>query len=83
MAPIFLAHFIRLRYHASAFTRQAVANITTRLDGVLMSRGGAVANGWSKAKVLIERWGGLGAPPQAAQPRPAAAAGAGAGARRQ
>ncbi|CAD6573805.1 MAG: Rho GTPase protein rac1 [Tremellales sp. Tagirdzhanova-0007] len=50
IAPIFLGHFIRLRYHASAFTRQAVGSVTTRIDGFAGARGGMVANVWGTVK---------------------------------
>ena len=58
LAPIFLAHFIRLRYHASAFTKQAVAHITARIDTFANQKGGAIANVWVQAKRVIGIWGG-------------------------
>jgi hypothetical protein len=34
LAPIFFAHFLRLRYYHSAFTRTAVDDITSRIDNL-------------------------------------------------
>lgn len=80
IAPIFLAHFIRLRYHASAFTRQAVGTVTSRIDGFAGAQGGLVANAWGTVKRLIGTWGGASMmPTQPQAPPPAGAAGGGAG----
>lgn len=88
IAPLFLAHFIRLRYHASPFTRSAVDSITAKVDSLAASRP-PVQNAWTMVKRAIAAWGGgnlvgggaAGRPPAA--PAPAAApAAAAAGARR-
>lgn len=82
ISPIFLAHFIRLRYHASPFTQQAVNSVTARIDAFANARGGPVAQGWATLKRAIGAWGGGKLVPQQPIPgRPnAAAGGAGAGA---
>lgn len=74
IAPIFLAHFIRLRYHASPFTRHAVNTIGAKIDGFAAGQAPAVQNAWGTAKRLLGTWGGgqLVPGPQAAG-RPAAA----------
>lgn len=77
LAPLFLAHFIRLRYHASPFTRQAVNTVTAKIDQFALPRGGAIANGWNFVKRMVGQWGGGKLVPQ--QPVPGRA-GAGAGA---
>lgn len=80
IAPLFLAHFIRLRYHASPFTRQAVDDVTRRIDGLVAGKG-AVENAWGTAKRFIAQWGGGRLVPQQPVPgRAGAAGGAGAGA---
>ncbi|ORY28985.1 hypothetical protein BCR39DRAFT_533437 [Naematelia encephala] len=79
LAPLFLAHFIRLRYHASPFTRIAVADITGRIDSVLLPRGGAVENAWVTVKRVVSTWGGGHMLPGDQQPPAGAAAGAAAG----
>jgi len=82
IAPLFLAHFIRLRYHASQFTRNAVNGVTGRVDG-LVAANPAANNVWTTVKRLIRTWGG-GAlapaqqPPAAPGAAPAAAAANGA-----
>ncbi|KAK1928034.1 putative endoplasmic reticulum protein [Papiliotrema laurentii] len=84
ITPLFLLHFIRLRYHASPFSRQAVAQVVSRLDGFILPRGGAIANTYLTAKRIVANWGGgrlMTQQPPAGQPA-AAGAGAGAGARR-
>ncbi|WWD17915.1 hypothetical protein CI109_102360 [Kwoniella shandongensis] len=73
IAPLFMVHFIRLRYHASPFTRTAVNNITTYVDNFASNKGAAVQNGWNTVKRVIAAWGGsplfgnatAGAPPAA------------------
>jgi hypothetical protein len=69
IAPLFLAHFLRLRYHASPFTRTAVNGVTARVDNFAESKP-AVANVWTTVKRLIRTWGGGALVP--AQPAPAA-----------
>ncbi|KAI9635146.1 putative endoplasmic reticulum protein [Dioszegia hungarica] len=72
IAPIFLAHFIRLRYHASPFTRHAVNALTGRIDGLAGNQGGVVANVWGTIKRVVGSWGGGRLVPQ--QPGQGAAA---------
>lgn len=69
IAPLFLAHFLRLRYHASVFTRTAVNGVTGRVDGLVASNAGA-NNVWNTVKRLVRTWGGGALVP--AQPVPAA-----------
>ncbi|EIW72605.1 endoplasmic reticulum protein [Tremella mesenterica] len=78
IAPIFVAHFIRFRYHASPFTREAVTAVSTRVDGFVAGKGQAVENAWATVKRLLSSWGGM-AVGQGPQPGPAAGAGAAAG----
>ncbi|ODO07287.1 endoplasmic reticulum protein [Cryptococcus wingfieldii CBS 7118] len=56
---IFMVHFVRLRYHASPFTRGAITNITGRIDGFAAGKGPGVQNAWSTAKRFIGSWGGM------------------------
>jgi hypothetical protein len=76
VTPIFLAHFIRLRYHASPFTRSAMDSITVRLDKLAAGHPGAVQNGWTTAKRLLGTWVGGTAAPHPAGAAPAAPAAA-------
>jgi hypothetical protein len=73
ITPLFLAHLLRLRYHASPFVREAVDSITQRTDGFAARQGGAVQQYYGMAKRFIASWGGGNLVPQ--QP-----VGAGAGA---
>lgn len=83
IAPLFVAHFIRLRYHASAFTRTAVDSVAGKVDGFVAGKPGP-AKAWDTVKRLVRTWGGGQLVPQgaAAAAPPPAAPGAGAGARR-
>lgn len=81
IAPIFLAHFIRLRYHASPFTRQAVGTVSSRIEGLGIVQSGPGATVWNTVKRIIGTWGGgnlVPTPPQAAQTGAGAGRGAGA-----
>jgi hypothetical protein len=88
IAPIFLAHFIRLRYHASPFTRHAVNTVGAKIDGFTAGQAPAVQNAWATAKRVLGQWGGgqlvPGAQPAGraapAGARPAGTAGTAAGA---
>jgi len=70
ITPLFLAHLLRLRYHASPFVREAVDSITARTDGFAARQGGAVQQYYGMAKRFIASWGGGNLVPQ--QPVPAA-----------
>lgn len=85
ITPILLAHFIRMRYHASPFTRNAMNNIGAKIDSFAAQRGGPVLNTWTTAKRFLHTWVGGGVAPGAAAPAgaaPAAGAGAANGQRR-
>lgn len=69
ITPLFLAHLLRLRYHASPFVREAVDSITARTDGFAARQGGAVQQYYGMAKRFIASWGGGNLVPQ--QPVPA------------
>ncbi|PWN49655.1 hypothetical protein IE53DRAFT_317244, partial [Violaceomyces palustris] len=90
LAPLFYAHFLRLRFYMSSFTRAAFQHVRSVLDGYTQhpSCPPAVRNGYLTLTDLISRYASSvlnvqnqGVPPRAdgAAP-PAAAAGAGAGA---
>jgi hypothetical protein len=69
ITPLFLAHLLRLRYHASPFVREAVDSITARTDSFAARQGGAVQQYYGMAKRFIASWGGGNLVPQ--QPVPA------------
>jgi len=75
LAPLLYAHFLRQRYYQSAFTREACAATTVRIDGLLQhpSVPPVARTGWESVKGVLGRWVG-------AVLAPAAGAGAGAGA---
>jgi len=80
LTPIFYAHFIRMRFFQSAFTRDAIVIVTTKIDGYVNGPDvpPVVKQGWGTVQSLIGRWTGttLNAPAPAGQ-APAAAAAAG------
>ncbi|WVQ97340.1 hypothetical protein IAU59_004451 [Kwoniella sp. CBS 9459] len=68
IAPLFMIHFVRLRYHASPFTRTAVSNATAYVDNFVAGKPPVLQNGWITIKRLVASWGGaplLGAGPGA------------------
>lgn len=64
ITPLFLAHLLRLRYHASPFVREAVDNITARTDNIAANQGGAVQNYYGMLKRAVASWGGGNLVPQ-------------------
>jgi len=77
LAPIVYAHFLRQRHYQSAFTREAIAFTTERVDGFVRKPGNPpmLVQVWDKAKMLATRWVG-------STLTPSAGAGAGAAPRR-
>lgn len=79
LAPIFLAHFLRVRYLTSPFTRSTVSGASSALDRWVARPGRppVVRQGWELVKRLVSGWmGGVGAAagaPQAQAQGPAAA----------
>jgi transmembrane protein 33 len=76
VTPIFYAHFIRMRYFQSAFTREAIVSVTVKIDEYVNKPEvpPAVKQGWGTLQGLIGRWTGttLNAPAGEAPPAPAA-----------
>jgi hypothetical protein len=70
LSPIIYAHFLRQRYYQSAFTREALAATTARIDGLVHKEGNPpiLIQVWDKAQMLITRWGA-----SSLAPNPAAA----------
>ncbi|CAL1696483.1 unnamed protein product [Somion occarium] len=58
--PVVYAHFLRQRYYQSAFTREAVAIISARVDGYVNkpSNPPVIAQVWSQLKFYLSRWVG-------------------------
>lgn len=77
LAPLFYAHFLRLRYYHSAFTRQAVDGVIARLDGLVAGQSPAVKNAYGTAKGVVRKWAGSVLTKKEDGPAPAAAAAAG------
>ena len=60
LAPIFYAHFLRLRFYMSKFTQRAVGHISSLIDGYARKQGTPpiVLQVWEKVQMLISRWAG-------------------------
>jgi hypothetical protein len=71
VTPLILAHFLRMRYHASPFTRTAVNGVAARVDGLVAANPGA-NNAWGTVKRVIRTWGGGAIPAAPAAPQAAA-----------
>lgn len=72
MAPVFYAHFLRQRYHQSAFTRAAVSDLHNIVDQYVRRPGipPVAVQVWEKVTFFLGQWAGNVAPtPQGAAPR--------------
>ncbi|KAF7306727.1 hypothetical protein MIND_00464400 [Mycena indigotica] len=71
LAPIVFVHFLRQRYYQSAFTRDAIAVTTKKIDSLIRKPGNppVVAQVWDQAQMLIGRWVGTTLAP-AGEPAP-------------
>jgi len=73
LTPIFYAHFIRMRFFQSAFTREAIIKVTAKIDGYVTGPDmpPVVKQGWGTVQSLIGRWTGttLNAPVPAPAPQ--------------
>jgi hypothetical protein len=73
LTPIFYAHFIRMRFFQSAFTREAIIKVTAKIDGYVNGPDmpPVVKQGWGTVQSLIGRWTGttLNAPVPAPAPQ--------------
>jgi hypothetical protein len=60
LTPIFYAHFIRMRFFQSAFTREAIVKVTAKIDQYANRPDvpPAVKQGWGTLQSLIGRWTG-------------------------
>jgi transmembrane protein 33 len=72
--PIIYAHFVRMRYYQSAFTREAIKRVATMIDEYISGPDmpPAIKRGWATIQSLIGRWTGttLNAHAPAPQPPP-------------
>lgn len=71
ITPIFYAHFVRMRFFQSAFTREAIVKVTAKIDQYVNTpeMSPVVKQGWGTLQSLIGRWTGttLTAPAPAGQ----------------
>jgi hypothetical protein len=76
LSPIFYAHFLRQRYYQSAFTRDAISVVDSRIEAYIRKEGTppVAVQIWDKSKMVLNRWVGSTLAPVT----PAAAGGAGA-----
>jgi transmembrane protein 33 len=60
LSPIIYAHFLRQRYYQSAFTREAFAVTTKKIDEFVRKPGNPpmVVQVWEKVQMLVGRWAG-------------------------
>jgi len=72
LTPIFYAHFVRMRFFQSAFTREAIIKVTNKIDHYVSGPDmpPVVKQGWGTVQSLIGRWTGttLDAPVAQAPP---------------
>jgi hypothetical protein len=79
LTPIIYAHFVRMRFFQSAFTREAIVAATAKIDGYANrpDMPPVVKHGWMTFQGLIGRWTGTTLHAAAQAPPAAAAAAAG------
>jgi hypothetical protein len=74
ITPIFYAHFVRMRFFQSVFTREAIVSVTGKIDEYANRPDvpPAVRQGWGTLQGLVGRWTGatLNAPAGQAPPAP-------------
>ncbi len=60
LTPIFFAHFIRMRFFQSAFTREAIVKVTGKIDEYANGPDvpPVVKQGWGTLQSLVGRWTG-------------------------
>jgi enoyl-CoA hydratase/carnithine racemase len=58
MAPIAFAHFLRLRFYYSMFSRSAIRAADARMMGYVNSAPEPVKGVYTKARELVARWAG-------------------------
>jgi transmembrane protein 33 len=60
LSPLIYAHFLRQRYYQSAFTRDAIAYTTARIDKFIRKPGNppALIGIWEKVQMVVGRWSG-------------------------
>lgn len=61
LSPIIYAHFLRQRYYQSAFSRDAVVMVSTRVEEFVRRPGNPpiVVTVWEKAQMLVQHWAGV------------------------
>jgi transmembrane protein 33 len=67
LSPLIYAHFLRQRYYQSAFTREALAATTKKIDDFVRKPGNPpmVVQVWEKVQMLAGRWAGSNLAPNA------------------
>ncbi|KAI0321668.1 hypothetical protein OF83DRAFT_208080 [Amylostereum chailletii] len=75
ITPIIFAHFVRMRYFQSAFTKEAVHWVVNKIDNFVNKPEvpPVVKQGWQTVQALVGRWTGTTLPQRPAQGQPAAA----------
>jgi len=71
LSPIIYAHFLRYRYYQSAFTREAIANVSGKIEGFVRSPGSPpiVVSVWEKGQLLVKHWAGVALTPNTGAPQ--------------
>jgi transmembrane protein 33 len=79
ITPIIYAHFVRMRFFQSQFTREAIVRVTVKIDEYANRPDvpPAVKQGWGTLQSLVGRWTGAPLHAPAGQAPPASGAGAG------
>lgn len=74
ITPIFYAHFIRMRFFQSTFTREAIVGVTGKIDEYANRPDvpPSVRQGWGTLQSLVGRWTGATLNAPAGQAPPAA-----------
>jgi hypothetical protein len=67
LSPVVYVHFLRQRYYQSAFTREAVATTSKKIEEYVRKPGNPpmVVQVWEKLEMLVGRWAGSTLAPNA------------------
>jgi transmembrane protein 33 len=60
ISPLIYAHFLRQRYYQSAFTREAVATVNDKINGLIRREGTppVAVMVWDRLQMFVQRWVG-------------------------
>jgi hypothetical protein len=61
LSPLVYVHFLRQRYYQSQFSRDAIVNLSTRVEQIVRRPGISpmIVTIWEKGQMMVQRWAGV------------------------